>query len=156
MEEYLENDDLGVSKEDVEAMAAPVEGGKYPAVFKGLRKNEIEDPETGEKKFLGYVHPTKKGGKKVIPYFQLISDDPIVNKRLISGHVSINMRLFAQLDKHLDIMTGTRVDPDKVEAAKEKVVLLAVKYEDESVDEETGRTYEAKNSIQGISAYRTE
>ena len=154
MEEYLLNDDVGVSKEDISAMVEPVEAGRYAATFKGLRKNEIEDPESGEKKFLGYVHSTQKGGKKVVPFFTLISEDPMVNNRLMSGHVSTNMRLFAQLDKHLDIMTGTRVDAEKVEVAKEKVVTLTIGIDPETVDEETGRTYEAKNTIKAISMYR--
>ena len=156
MEEYLMNDDVGVSKEEIAAMVEPIAAGRYPAVFRGLRKNEVEDPETGEKKFIGYTHSTQKGGKKVVPFFSLVSEDPMVNKRFMSAHVSTNMRLFAQLDKHLDIMTGTRVDPEKVEAAIEKVVTLTIGVDPETTDEETGRVYEAKNSIKAISAYQEE
>ncbi len=154
MEEYLEMDDVGVSKEEFAALLEPIEKGKYPAKFIGLRKNEVEDPATGEKKFIGYLHATQKGGKKVVPMFSLISDDPKIANRLISGHVATTMRLFAELDKHLDLMTGTRIDPAKVEAARDKVVTLRVGLDEEKVNEETGETYAAKNTLQGVMAYR--
>ena len=154
VEEMMPGDDLGVSKEDVAALAEPIAKGQYTAKFHSLKKNIVKDEATGEEKFLGYVHPTQKGGKKIQPVFLLISDDPIISNRPISGHVATSMKLFAQIDKQLDIMTGTRIDPAKVEAAKDKVVTLSVGYEPEAIDKETGKTYAAKNTLVAVLSFK--
>lgn len=154
MEDYLENDDIGVEKEQVAALSTPLPTDYYNAKFVGLKLNEDIDPETKEKTIKGFVHPTGSGGKKVMPLFLIISDDPVANGRPMSAHCSITTKLFSQLDKELDLMTGTRIDPEKVKEAKDKVVRLKVNFKDEETDEATGRTYAAKNEIGAILKYR--
>jgi hypothetical protein len=155
LEDMLPGDDIGLTKDEIAALAEPVAKGQYTAKFSSLKKNIFKDEATGEERFLGFVHSVvKSGGKKIIPTFMLISDDPTVNNRPISAHVSTAMRLFAQIDKQLDLLTGTRIDPAKVEAAKDKVVTLTVGYEPETIDKQTGKTYAAKNTIVAVLPYK--
>ena len=162
VEDFMDNDDIGVEKEQVAALSTPIPTDYYTAKFVGLKLNEYTDPETKEKVVKGYVHPTGSGGKKVMPLFTLISDDPAVNGRPMSAHCSITTKLFSQLDKELDLMTGTRIDPEKVKEAKDKVVRLKVNFKDEETREmidpvtleKVERTFAAKNEIGAILKYR--
>ena len=129
--------DLGVEKEELGKLVNPVPEGFYAAEFTGLLLNADTK---------GYVHKSKSGGNKVIANFRLTqTEDPAYTGRFMpSCHLSVKDKKFAQLDKAVDLMTGSRIDPAKVEEAIRKMVRIKVEIDDE-YDPENPR-----NKIVGI------
>ena len=129
--------DLGVEKEDMARMVAPIPAGMYDAIFMGLKKNE----ETK-----GFVLATAKGGKKVVASFSVQgTGDPVIDGRWLPPcHIAVGYKQFAQLDKALDLVTGKAIDPAKVEEAVRKMVRLKV-----TIDEEYNPD-NPTNKIEGI------
>ncbi len=115
--------DLGVEKEQLAELVNPVPADFYVAEFGGLILNEDTK---------GYVHKSKSGGNKVIANFRLMATaNPAYSGRFLPAlHVAVSQKLFAQMDKALDLITGRAIDPEKVEGAIRKVVRLKVEVDD--------------------------
>lgn len=132
--------DLGIEKEQLAELVNPVPADFYAAEFGGLVFNEDTK---------GYVHKSKSGGNKVIANFRLMAqDNPAYSGRFLPAlHVAVSQKLFAQMDKVLDLITGRGIDPVKVEGAIRKVVRLKVEVDDQ-YDPANPR-----NKITGIFSY---
>jgi len=109
--------DLGVDKEMIAALINPIEKGRYPVELIDLDKNE-----KGQ-----YTFSATTGKLYIKPVFRTFTpDNEVTNGRFIRVIAVLGYRLFSQIDSVFDLVSGRRIDPKKVEAARRKVAMASV------------------------------